>query len=331
MATTKIWAIKNSLSDALEYVKNSVKCAFSYVTDEGKEMSRRLQSGINCDIDNALYEMQDVKLQFGKQGGILAHHAEQSFKPGEVTAEIAHEIGVKFAEKMWGERFQVIVCTHTDKAHIHNHFIVNSVSFLDGGKYNGCKAEYRRMQEISDSLCREYALSIVGKPKDKGKKMAEVHIEKSGRSSHRKSLMADIDYAVSRASSMDDFYDIMRSMGYKVKHGKHVAVLMPGAEKYIRLRSLKDEKYMPDGIRRRIAENYSRNFGVIYKGKKQRTRCRHPRQKLSGYKALYVRYLFALGKIPQRKATKPSYHTVRQIRRLDKISRQVRLIFFEWY
>ncbi len=327
MATTKIWAIKNSLADAIDYVKNPVKCAFDYVTADGKEMMRLLQTGINCDTDYALYEMQDVKIQFGKQGGILAHHAEQSFKPGEITAELAHEIGVGFAEKMWGERFQVIVCTHTDKAHIHNHFIINSVSFLGGRKYNGCRAEYHRMRELSDDLCKEYALSIVEKPKGKGKSRAEVHIEKSGRPSHRKSLMSDIDYAVSKASSMDDFYHVLRDMGCKVKFGKHVAVLMPGADKYIRLRSLKDENYLPEGIRRRIAENYSRNFGVIYKGKKMRASCRRPQKKLTGYKALYVRYLFALGKISQKKAAKPSYHTVRQIRRLDQISRQVRLIF----
>lgn len=327
MATTKIWAIKNSLADAIDYVRNPAKCAFDYVTADGKEMTRLLQTGINCDIDHALYEMQDVKTQFGKHGGILAHHAEQSFKPGDITAELAHEIGVRFAEKMWGERFQVTVCTHTDKAHIHNHFIINSVSFLDGGKYNGDKASYRRMRELSDELCKEYALSIVEKPRDKGKSRAEVHIEKSGRPSHRKNLKSDIDYAVSKAASMDDFYTILRDMGYEVKLGKHVAVLMPGADKYIRLRSLKDEKYIPDGIRRRIAENYSRNFGVIYKGKKMKAYCRRPGQKLTGYKALYVRYLFALGKIPQKKAIKPSYHTVRQLRRLDGISRQVRLIF----
>ena len=121
MATTKIWAIKSSLSDSVDYVKNPLKCAYEYTSAESKTLERQLQTGINCDIDNCLAEMQAVKYQFGKQGGILAHHAEQSFMPGEITPLKAHEIGLAFAEKMWGDRFQVIVCTHTDKEHIHNH------------------------------------------------------------------------------------------------------------------------------------------------------------------------------------------------------------------
>lgn len=327
MATTKIWAIKESLADALSYVKDPVKCAFHYVTDDGKEITRLLQSGINCDIETALFEMQDVKAQFGKQGGILAHHAEQSFKPGEIAAEKAHEIGVAFAEEMWGDRFQVVVCTHTDKAHIHNHFLLNSVSFLDGKKYNGSKAEYRRMRQISDRLCRENALSIVEHPKNRGRSLAEVNIERSGRTSNRQLLKADIDYAILAATSMEAFYQILQDLGYELKFGKHVAVLMPGASKYIRLRSLRDVRYTPDGIRQRIAENYSKNYGIIHKGKRRKAACKRPAKKLTGYRALYVHYLFALGKIPQKYKKSPSYYTVQQVRRLDQISRQVRLIF----
>lgn len=327
MATTKIWAVRSSLADALDYVKNPAKCAFDYITSDGKKVRRLLMSGINCDAGYAFSEMQDVKTQFGKCGGILAHHAEQSFKPGEIAAEEAHRLGVEFAEKMWGDRFQAIVCTHTDKAHIHNHYIINSVSFIDGKKYDGCKKAYRKLREVSDGLCRENALSVVERPVDKGRNLAEIHIEKTGKASHRQNLKDDIDYAISKSGSMDEFYSCLRSLGYQIKSGKHTAVSAPGAKRYIRLRSLKDEAYMPDGIRRRIAEHYNRNFGVIYKGKRTGKTCRKPKMKMEGYKALYVRYLFALGKIPGRRSVKPSYHTVRQIRRLNGISRQTRLIF----
>lgn len=327
MATTKIWAVRNSLSDTLDYVKNPAKCTFNYVTPDGNEVKRLLRFGINCDAGCAFDEMQDVKAQFGKQGGILAHHAEQSFKPGEVTAGEAHRIGVELAERMWGDRFQVVVCTHTDKAHIHNHYVINSVSFMDGKKYDGCRAEYRKLMELSDGLCRENGLSVVENPGDKGRNLAELHMEKAGRPSYRENLKADIDRAISRSDSMGAFYACLRDMGYMVKFGKHTAVSMPGAKRHIRLDSLKDGAYMPDGIRRRIAENYSRNFGIIHKGKRTRKTCRKPGMKMEGYKALYVRYLFALGKIPQKRRSKPSYHTMRQIRQLEGISRQARLIF----
>ena len=124
MATTKIWAVKANLQYTLSYASNPDKTemekVLDYLTGEGKTIKENLCTGINCDIETAYQDMMFVKEQFGKTGGILAHHAEQSFKPGEITPEKAHKIGVKFADEMWGDRFQVIVTTHLDKAHIHN-------------------------------------------------------------------------------------------------------------------------------------------------------------------------------------------------------------------
>ncbi|NLD19140.1 MAG: relaxase/mobilization nuclease domain-containing protein [Clostridiales bacterium] len=332
MATTKIWAIKADLASAISYIGNpnkteALKAVIDYAASDEKTYSLEYRSGINCDIDNALEEMQAVKRQFAKEGGILAHHAEQSFAPGEVTADKAHEIGVAFAEEMWGDRFQVIVCTHLDKAHIHNHFILNSVSFIDGKKYNGCKATYKRMRELSDERCRNEGLSVVELPKDKGISRAIWNIENEGRVSIRSLVKKDIDYAISRSKSEDSFYQSLRDMGYRLKFAKHIALLPPGKDKHIRLKSLGDE-YLPEDIRKRIAENYSKNYGIIYTGKRRMANCKKPQKKLTGYKALYVRYLFALGKIPSRKRhIKPSHYTVRQVRYLDKISSQSRLIF----
>ena len=328
MATTKIWAIRNSLSDSVEYVKNPLKCALEYISSEGKTLTRELQTGINCDVDNCLDEMQDVKYQFGKQGGIVAHHAEQSFMPGEITPLKAHEIGVEFAEKMWGDRFQVIVCTHTDKEHIHNHFLINSVSYIDGKKYDGCKATYRKIREYSDQLCRDNELSIVTSPKGRGVSIGAIYVEKREKLSNRKLLMSDIDHTISISSSMNEFYGNLEKLGYDIKFGKHIAVRMVGRDRYMRLKSLQNDDYLPDGIRRRIAENYTKKYGVVIMGNYRKVPCKKTVYKMTGYKAIYVKYLFALGKIPQRKKTNPSYYTARQLRKLDQISRQTRLIFF---
>ena len=328
MATTKIWAVKANLQYTLSYESNTYKTemekVLDYLTGEGKTIKENLCTGINCDIETAYQDMMFVKEQFGKTGGILAHHAEQSFKPGEITPEKAHKIGVKFADEMWGDRFQVIVTTHLDKAHIHNHFVINSVSFVDGRKYNGCKATYRNIRELSDKYCRQEGLSII-KDVDQGKQ--RYMAESSGKFNLRTYIKNDIDIAILRSRSMEEFYASMRKMGYSLKFGKHFAVSPAGKDGYIRLRSIKDDDYTLEGIRQRIAENYSRNYGVLVKSEKTRKKCKRPKRKLIGYMALHYRYLFLLGKIPNRKRPKRiPYRIAKQAAHLDKISREVRLI-----
>jgi len=118
----------------------------NYTTQDYKTEEQRFVSGVNCIPEIARDQMIMVKRQFGKEGGIAAFHSYQSFAPGEVTPERAHEIGVELAWKLWSDRFQVAVATYLDKEHIHNHFILNSVSFVDGKKYNDCKATYALMR-----------------------------------------------------------------------------------------------------------------------------------------------------------------------------------------
>ena len=143
----------------------------NYTTQDYKTEEQRCVSGVNCIPEIARDEMMMVKRQFGKEGGITAFHGYQSFAPGEVTPEQAHKIGVELACKLWGDRFQVIMATHLDKQHIHNHFVLNSVSFVDGKKYNDCKATYALMRQISDELCRERRLSVIENP-EQGRSMS---------------------------------------------------------------------------------------------------------------------------------------------------------------
>lgn len=121
--------------------------------------------GINTVPETAEKSMMAVKQRYGKENGTMAYHVIQSFAPGEVTPETAHEIGIKLAEKMWGDRFEVVVSTHLDHEHIHNHFVFNSVSFVDGKKYNDNIKNLYKLREVSDELCREYKLSVVLNPK----------------------------------------------------------------------------------------------------------------------------------------------------------------------
>ena len=171
MATTSLWHIKGRLSDLIAYVENPEKTVpkgtedffnvFSYIQNPQKTADGSFVTAINCLKQTALQQMILTKQQYGKEDNYIAWHGYQSFKPGEVTPERCHEIGVKLAREMWGDKFQVIVTTHLDKGHLHNHFCFNSVSFKDGKKYNYSKAEQQRLRDTSDRLCREYGLSVI--------------------------------------------------------------------------------------------------------------------------------------------------------------------------
>lgn len=170
MATTKIWKIKNKINTVIEYATNKDKTvkeipdlnqAINYVTNEDKTEKQYYMTGINCIPEIAYREMNIVKKQFNKTDGILGYHAYQSFKGDEATPELAHEIGVKFANEIWGDRFQVIVTTHTNTNNMHNHFVVNSVSFVDGKKYPNKKDTYAFIRKVSDDICNEYGLSTI--------------------------------------------------------------------------------------------------------------------------------------------------------------------------
>lgn len=178
MAVTKIWKINGWIGDCLLYIENpnktqnplvigdprlkeeeyqSLTDVIEYAEDGNKTVrdTERFVSGVNCDAETARQEMILAKNAFDKNDGICAYHAIQSFAPGEVTPETAHEIGIRLAKEMWGERYQVLVATHLDHEHIHNHFVINSVSFLDG-KRLWKEKNYWQMRTVSDALCREY-------------------------------------------------------------------------------------------------------------------------------------------------------------------------------
>ena len=173
IATTGIWKIEKRLDNVIDYTTNIEKTINSdygkdsyydlhnvidYVEADYKTEKQFYVSGVNCNPKTALEEMTITKEQYGKTGGILGFHAFQSFAEGEVTPEQCHAIGVRLAEEMWGDRFEVVVSTHLNTNHYHNHFVINSVSFKDGKRYYDKRETYAELRRLSDSLCEEYGL-----------------------------------------------------------------------------------------------------------------------------------------------------------------------------
>lgn len=173
LAITKIWAVKDDLNRVFNYIKNpdktrelgdGLKEVLAYTTQGYKTNEKEYITGINCDPKTSLKQMMNTKLSYNKMDGRLAFHAVQSFKPGEVTPKKCHALGVQLAKQMWGNRFEVVVSTHLDKEHLHNHFVINSVSWVDGMKYDNRKSDIDHFRELNDAICKEHGLSIIENP-----------------------------------------------------------------------------------------------------------------------------------------------------------------------
>ena len=204
------------LEDVIAYAVNSRK------TEQHKKDSdvlERFVSGVNCHPATARAEMLSVKKRFGKEDGTIAYHGYQSFAPGEATPEMAHKIGVELAQRLWGDRYQVVVATHLDKAnHLHNHFVLNTVSFVDGIKYHRTAKDYHEMQTVSDDLCREYGLSVIENPQPgKSKHYGEWRAEQEQRPTWRGIVRADIDEVIRQSMTERQFFENLHRKGYKVK------------------------------------------------------------------------------------------------------------------
>jgi len=246
MATTKVWKVTGPLPKLVSYIINPDKTAGGI-----------LVTGVNCLPETAVMEMEAVKQQYGKPGGITAYHAYQSFAEGEVNAETAHEIGVKLAERVLGRRFQALVSTHTDhENHIHNHFMWNSVSYTDGYRYNHNKAAYRAFREASDRLCCEYQLSVIEKPtQKKTKTYADWKDTRDGKPTAKELVRLEINYAVNCSRSQKAFVAHLEQMGYEIKQSKELSVKAPGCERFLRPVRNFGEQYATANILRQLAAN----------------------------------------------------------------------------
>lgn len=226
----KLWHIKGRIKDLIEYVENPEKTVvsdkkeqdflnvFSYTWNPVKTAGWQYVTAINCQKDIALQQMVLTKKQYGKDDGYIAWHGYQSFKPGEVTPEECHAIGVALAKEMWGDRFQIIVTTHLDRGHLHNHLAFNSVSFRDGGKYNFSKEERQRMRDVSDRLCRKHGLSVITHPHKAPSRPVWLD-EKADKPTRYNVYRADIQAAMENSTILrhvpDDSHVLQRSVSWQ--------------------------------------------------------------------------------------------------------------------
>lgn len=264
MAYTKIKVIRNHLKRCLDYTANPAKTevgidlnnALAYAQNGDKTEHQLFVTGINCYPASAYEKMQATKHRYHKVGSghVLGYHVIQSFAPGEVTPKQAHEIGCKFVERAFADRFEATVSTHLDKDHLHNHIVFNSVSFTDGRMFrDDFKGYYDGIRGVSDELCRERGLSIID-PKHKGKAYNERQAEKENKPTVRSMIRADVDRALERAVSWETFVAGLRRMGYTVKYGpnvKYATLRHKTGSRNIRLKSL-GEGYDEASIRNLI-------------------------------------------------------------------------------
>ena len=320
------------LDDVIAYAVNSRK------TEQHKEDSdvlERFVSGVNCHPATARAEMLSVKKRFGKEDGTIAYHGYQSFAPGEATPEIAHKIGVELAQRLWGDRYQVVVATHLDKAnHLHSHFVLNTVSFVDGIKYHRTAKDYHEMQAVSDALCREYGLSVIEHPQPgKSKHYGEWRAEQEQRPTWRGIVRADVDEVIRQSMTERQFFDNLHRKGYEVKVGKDISVRPPGKERFVRLARNFGEAYTLEGIRRRILEQ-TRAVRPLLEPDSKPKHYRvsgnwQSRKKVTGFRALYFHYCYLLGVFPKQKTQnrKRLHFLLREdLIKLDAITQEARLL-----
>lgn len=354
MATTKIWAIKDSLSRVVNYAKNPEKTLFSdlkqvlmYAENNEKTFDENEKTmyvtGVNCDSKTAYEEMNFVQKKFDKCTGNIAYHAYQSFKTGEVLPELAHKIGVELAKEMWSE-YQVVVATHFNTGTYHNHFVVNSVNMFTGKKFNCNKGAYYKFREISDRLCRENNLIVIENPKRKTPRSI-YFAEKRGEPTKYNLMRQAIDEAIAICLTYDQFKKVMYKKGYIINDATN--------RKYPTIRSINDKKatrmyqlgeeYLPQSIANKVYNNpyyVQENYYNIMSSKKNYKQYSvykvkgsfKSMKKLSGIDVLFLVLFHLLGintrlNIKKHKPLSPEMK--RAVRQMDRYSNEIRLIVTE--
>ena len=341
MATTKLWHIQGRLKDLVDYVENPDKTAkqglqdffnvFAYTQNPDKTGEGQFVTAINCQKDIALQQMILTKQRYGKEDGYIAWHGYQSFKPREVTPEQCHALGVVLAKQMWGDRFQVIVTTHLDKEHLHNHFCVNSVSFKDGGKYNFSKGEQKRLRDTSDRLCREHGLSVIERPHKAPSRQVWLD-EQAGKPTRYNIYRADVQRAIDSSITERGMVQNLRGRGYIVDTtGQNLKIRLPQYPHFTRLDTL-NPMWTNKGIAHLIydwesltcsrpARPQSPDIPDWLKNAYQ------PRMPTTKIYRLYLYYCYQLGILPKGTNYHPTSPQLRaDLRRLDDIDRQTRFL-----
>ena len=337
MAYTSVIPVRR-LDWAVKYVMNkekttavSLQDALDYAANRDKTEQSCFESSYACTLETAFADMRQTKERWHKSGGVQGYHLVQSFAPGEVSPELAHQIAKELADRVLGGQYEYVIGTHLNTDHIHSHIVWNSVSCVDGKKYrSNYKSYVTEIRAVSDELCRKYKLSIIDTENSNhvAKPYAEWLAEKNNQPTWRTAIRQDVDEAIQQSLTWRQFLTVLDRKGYEVRMGRKYPILRPpGKERFVRFKTL-GKRYTPEAIQTLIL--YPRSYrpyvenpptiqhGRLHSGKK-------PHRKLTGLRALYYRYLYELGALP-RKPSRPSYAVRQDAYKLDQRIRQMEFL-----
>lgn len=352
MAVSKLWQVNNRLEQVIDYVTNidktdskifsreeyqSLKDVLSYAKNETKTEHEIFCDGINCNVAIARDQFITVKKQFGKADGIQAYHGYLSFKETDLSPELAQQIGMEFAKEVWGDRYQIVVTTHLNTEHLHCHFVINSISFVDGKRLWGEEKAWFEFRKVADRICEKYGLYYDSSPNRSKQSDYLTMKERAGMPTRYSILKETIDYAISHSRTKIEFECALKEMGYYYNLSpsrKYWTVIPKGYNKPIRLKNL-GEDYTNARIEERLRENRDR-FDIqpfqraTYKPKQYRLTTRKDKiKKIGGIYGLYLHYCYRLGYLPKyKKQNKARLHYLlkEDLMKLDQITDEVRLL-----
>ena len=326
MAYTKLIVIHSRLDRCLDYTqdeeKTSLETVLDYAMNRDKTEQDCFETALNCSRETAYADMMDTKRRWGKVSRKRkGYHVIQSFAPGEVTPEQAHAIGVELAQRLLADRYEVVVSTHLNKAHLHSHIVFNSVSFVDGAMYRDRIKDLlggagEGIRGTSDAICLEHGLSII-EPSEPSVSRAEWEAQQSGKPSFRSTVRVDIDTAIAGAYTMRSFWSELARMGYQVKRYPqvtHAAVKPPGGQRFLRLDKLGDGYSEAEILTRLTAGRIGAAPPIsdhtpilpqryVSRGRRYRVRGKLPQAgRPKGFRLLYLKYLYLLRTPSRRKA-----------------------------
>lgn len=352
MAITKIWSVKSRLDTSLNYISNPDKTSvkpdidaregvIKYIKNKDKTEQCKFVSAFGCSEDNAFSDMVATQRMFERnrrKNGVVAYHIVQSFKDFETTPEIAHKCGRELVKRLFEGKYECVLATHLDHAHLHNHIIINATSYFDGTKYkNNFKDYFIDIRGISDQICRENCLSVIDKPKRRGMHYGEWLALKQGRPTIRGTIRRDIDEIIKCSYTMEQFWQNLKKRGFiihrKGPNIKYTSIIAPNAKRPMRLDNL-GKGYSEAEILQRIIA--TRN-GIITAAPSEMPKKQYKfkgniknvkGKKLKGFIALYFHYLYLFKKI-ERKQTpqRMSFFMREEMIKFDRYQKQFKFLF----
>ncbi len=352
MAITKIWKIRSRLDTSLNYIANpekttlkpdidAIEGTIKYIKNEDKTENCVYVKSYNCSTDKPyddMIETQDFFGKFGRKNGVIAYHIVQSFKQFETTPEIAHKCGLELAERLFKDKYEVVIATHLDHDHLHNHIIINAVSYVDGKKYrNNYKDYFVDIRGISDQICRENCLSVIEHPKGKGLHYAEWKALKEGKPTIRGQIRAELDEIIKASYTYKEFWSNLEKRGYRIhrkgENIKHTSIVAPFAKRPVRLDNLGDGyteaaiferiKAQRNGIRIATPTELSKKHYKV----KGSLKNMHGK-KLKGFQALYFHYLYLFKKIRKKQTPqRVSFFMRDELIKLERYQKQFKFLY----